>query len=268
MTMKHCISAGNQQLESRATQHIGAVIDEMLGEKLSLFGGLTDEQRQQIARQMQQSTRRQADAFARQNSRRRQATAKPTTLGEAVAQASFTESSLWPNTEFDVVLKLLTLEPGRMPVGVQKIGTLVHDGGEDEIEGDHYTFVEWEGPIPNDGGYPYGGYLNGNPNGGGNPYGSNPYVGTPNGGITPNGSGKPKPKRNERVWVGKYVTLTHRPADGHVRLNFREIHFASDFDIAKFAVDVCMEIVRALVLAKGLIGEKPAPKPVMPDLGE
>ncbi len=43
---------------------------------------------------------------------------------------------LFPNTEPCTVLKLLTREPGRMPVGAYINGTIEHDSEE------HYTFTE------------------------------------------------------------------------------------------------------------------------------
>lgn len=43
---------------------------------------------------------------------------------------------LFPNTEPCTVLKLLTREPGRMPVGAYINGTIEHDSEE------HYTFIE------------------------------------------------------------------------------------------------------------------------------
>lgn len=42
----------------------------------------------------------------------------------------------YPNTEPCTVLKLLTREPGRMPVGAYINGTIEHDSEE------HYTFTE------------------------------------------------------------------------------------------------------------------------------
>ena len=44
--------------------------------------------------------------------------------------------NLWPNSELDVTLKLLTRKPGRLPIGEPRDGSLVRDSEE------HFTFVE------------------------------------------------------------------------------------------------------------------------------
>ena len=54
----------------------------------------------------------------------------------AVAYRERLFKDLYPNTEPCTVLKLLTREPGRMPVGAYLNGTIVHDSEE------HYTFTE------------------------------------------------------------------------------------------------------------------------------
>ena len=43
---------------------------------------------------------------------------------------------LWPNSELDVTLKLLTRKPGRLPIGEPHKGSIVRDSD------DHLTFVE------------------------------------------------------------------------------------------------------------------------------
>jgi len=54
----------------------------------------------------------------------------------AVAYRERLFKDLYPNTEPCTVLKLLTREPGRMPVGAYINGTIEHDSEE------HYTFTE------------------------------------------------------------------------------------------------------------------------------
>lgn len=54
----------------------------------------------------------------------------------AVAYRERLFKDLYPNTEPCTVLKLLTREPGRMPVGAYINGTIEHDSEE------HYTFIE------------------------------------------------------------------------------------------------------------------------------
>ena len=49
---------------------------------------------------------------------------------------AFRNRKVFPNTEFDVDLKLLTQEPGRMPEGACLVGTITRDGRE------HFTFME------------------------------------------------------------------------------------------------------------------------------
>jgi len=53
----------------------------------------------------------------------------PRTAGEI-------QHDYFPNTELDVDLKLMTCEPGRMPVGAYLDGAITHD---DE---DHFTFIQ------------------------------------------------------------------------------------------------------------------------------
>lgn len=46
------------------------------------------------------------------------------------------QKKLYPTTELDVDLKLITHEPGRMPIGAYLDGAITHD------EEDHFTFIE------------------------------------------------------------------------------------------------------------------------------
>ena len=46
------------------------------------------------------------------------------------------ETYLFPNTELGIDLKLLTRQPGRMPIGVMLDGVITHEAE------DHFTFVE------------------------------------------------------------------------------------------------------------------------------
>lgn len=55
---------------------------------------------------------------------------------EEVAEGDELFRDLWPNTELGINLKLLTRNPGRLPVGVPADGSIVNDGD------DHFTFVE------------------------------------------------------------------------------------------------------------------------------
>lgn len=65
-------------------------------------------------------------------------------------------------------------------------------------------------------------------------------------------------KRNERVYDGNHITMTLRLADGHIRLNFKELNYGPDFNIDTYANEVMQEIRKALYC---LVEEKP-------DLGE
>ena len=53
-------------------------------------------------------------------------------------------------------------------------------------------------------------------------------------------------KRNCRVYEGKHITMTYRPEDGHIRLNFREVSFTPWFKVDAFAIQVMEEIRTAL----------------------
>ena len=52
-------------------------------------------------------------------------------------------------------------------------------------------------------------------------------------------------KRNPRIFVGKYITVTRRD-DGTLRLNFRPIPKGEGFCIAEYAVGVANEVLWAL----------------------
>ena len=53
-------------------------------------------------------------------------------------------------------------------------------------------------------------------------------------------------KRNPRLFVGKYISVTRRLRDGHVRFNFKEVDFGVGFNPLSFAVGVMREILKAL----------------------
>jgi hypothetical protein len=57
------------------------------------------------------------------------------TVGEILLENQLFKD-IYPNTELGVDLKLLTRNPGRLPVGVPVDGSIVNDGD------DHFTFVE------------------------------------------------------------------------------------------------------------------------------
>lgn len=52
-------------------------------------------------------------------------------------------------------------------------------------------------------------------------------------------------KRNLRLFNGKFITVTYRFRDGHVRFNFREVNVGEGFDAERFAIGVMCEIVQA-----------------------
>lgn len=58
----------------------------------------------------------------------------PRTAGEILH--NFLEKDFYPNTELDVDLKLMTRQPGRMPVGAYLDGALTRDGE------DHFSFIQ------------------------------------------------------------------------------------------------------------------------------
>lgn len=53
-------------------------------------------------------------------------------------------------------------------------------------------------------------------------------------------------KRNVPIYTGKSITMTLRPEDGHLRLNFKEINFNGNFNKETFADRVKDEILEAL----------------------
>lgn len=53
-------------------------------------------------------------------------------------------------------------------------------------------------------------------------------------------------KRNPRLFEGKYISVTRRLRDGHVRFNFKEVDFGVGFNPLSFAVGVMREILKAL----------------------
>ena len=62
--------------------------------------------------------------------------------------------------------------------------------------------------------------------------------------------------RNIPFYPGKYLNCTIRPNDLHVRLNFKELNFGPGFDIDAYAIEVMMEVRKALNEAMSLIEEK------------
>ena len=52
--------------------------------------------------------------------------------------------------------------------------------------------------------------------------------------------------RNPHVFEGKYISVTRRLRDGHVRFNFKEVDFGVGFNPLSFAVGVMREILKAL----------------------
>lgn len=52
--------------------------------------------------------------------------------------------------------------------------------------------------------------------------------------------------RNPRLFEGKYINVTRRMRDGHIRFNFKEVDFGVGFNPLSFAVGVMREILKAL----------------------
>ena len=52
-------------------------------------------------------------------------------------------------------------------------------------------------------------------------------------------------KRNPRLFEGKYISVTRRLRDGHVRFNFKEVDFGGRFNPMSFAIGVMKEIIMA-----------------------
>ena len=51
--------------------------------------------------------------------------------------------------------------------------------------------------------------------------------------------------RNPHIFEGKYISVTRRMRDGHVRFNFKEVDFGVGFNPLSFAVGVMREILKA-----------------------
>lgn len=55
-------------------------------------------------------------------------------------------------------------------------------------------------------------------------------------------------RRNPRIFDGRYITLTRREGDGHLRLNFKELPFPPGLDDEAYAHGVGQEVKEALAL--------------------
>ena len=51
--------------------------------------------------------------------------------------------------------------------------------------------------------------------------------------------------RNPHVFEGKYINVTRRMKDGHIRFNFKEVDFGGRFNPLSFAIAVMKEILKA-----------------------
>ena len=51
--------------------------------------------------------------------------------------------------------------------------------------------------------------------------------------------------RNPHVFEGKYINVTRRLMDGHIRFNFKEVDFGGRFNPSSFAIAVMKEILKA-----------------------
>lgn len=51
--------------------------------------------------------------------------------------------------------------------------------------------------------------------------------------------------RNPHVFEGKYINVTRRLMDGHIRFNFKEVDFGGRFNPVGFAIGVMKEIIMA-----------------------
>lgn len=51
--------------------------------------------------------------------------------------------------------------------------------------------------------------------------------------------------RNPHIFEGKYINVTRRMRDGHIRFNFKEVDFGVGFNPLSFAVEVMREILKA-----------------------
>ena len=52
--------------------------------------------------------------------------------------------------------------------------------------------------------------------------------------------------RNPHIFEGKYINVTRRLRDGHIRFNFKEVDFGGRFNPLSFAIAVMKEILKAL----------------------
>lgn len=51
--------------------------------------------------------------------------------------------------------------------------------------------------------------------------------------------------RNPHIFEGKYINVTRRLRDGHVRFNFKDVDFGGRFNPSSFAIAVMKEILKA-----------------------
>ena len=51
--------------------------------------------------------------------------------------------------------------------------------------------------------------------------------------------------RNPHVFEGKYINVTRRLMDGHIRFNFKEVDFGGRFNPMSYAIGVMTEILKA-----------------------
>lgn len=51
--------------------------------------------------------------------------------------------------------------------------------------------------------------------------------------------------RNPHIFEGKYINVTRRMRDGHVRFNFKDVDFGVGFNPSSFAIAVMKEILKA-----------------------
>ena len=58
--------------------------------------------------------------------------------------------------------------------------------------------------------------------------------------------------RNPRVFEGKYINVTRRLKDGHIRFNFKDVDFGGGFCPESFAIGVMADILKAF----GGLGEE------------
>lgn len=51
--------------------------------------------------------------------------------------------------------------------------------------------------------------------------------------------------RNPHIFEGKYINVTRRMRDGHIRFNFKDVDFGGRFNPSSFAIAVMKEILKA-----------------------